>query len=560
MMFLNRLLIYSYNDMVYTFLKSQSLYDKNSYFAGYTPTLLGSNIKADHLTTLIWQLLSSFVPPVLLNNLFIIVALLLSIIFSYIFFKKITNDRPTSILFSLFYSFSLYFVFRVISATYSLYLMFVFPTLIHFLYMKKKPFIVGLFILFSLLLSSYYGNFLFITAVFWYLGDLILVRSTKKDKLISVFKNILLLSGSVSVVIFIVFGNILLSNSPVFTNYERVDRTKWDSTSIVYRPLEDFYNFSFRPWYFVIPPNASVFFGALSKQVYGYIESTGYYLADDYDEEEMGGTYLGWHLILGVLFVGAILLGKNVFNRQYSIFTPIYNNADIIKRSFLILILLLSITGPPSFTIAGQVFYTPSYLLYFFVPVFRVLVRFSIVLYLFILIINCYLFLSLYKYLAKWNGKVLVVAVTLLLQIVVFSVYLPLVDLAVPPKEVEALKNGSEKRFSYAVYPKGDYYSIFWILDHGKYLVNPEGIVISEKFNSDEFSKNLVTPEGINNLRALKTEYLIFYGNKVDLSLLEKIGDRNKNIKSKQNLTSFFSKELGNPVYSEGDVLIYKIN
>ena len=134
-------------------------------------------------------------------------------------------------------------------------------------------------------------------------------------------------------------GPLLYKNLPIFGSYTRSKGTELleENSHSVFRPIGDWYWFSFRPWYFFIPPKSSIFFGDLSKNIYDKIESTGYYLADDYMEEEMAGSYMGWHFLLGMAFVAVLLLLKKYKNKEFPVFKTVYENKELITRSFFII-------------------------------------------------------------------------------------------------------------------------------------------------------------------------------------------------------------------------------
>ena len=119
------------------------------------------------------------------------------------------------------------------------------------------------------------------------------------------------------------------------------------------------------------------------------LESTNYYLADDYTEEEAAGSFMGWHFLLGGLFVAALL----VFNKTKLslIFGGIQTNRLLLLNLYCLIALLFLFAMPPSFTVAGFTFYMPTYLIFYVFPVFRTLVRVAAPIFLLLLIINGYL-------------------------------------------------------------------------------------------------------------------------------------------------------------------------
>jgi hypothetical protein len=328
---------------------------------------------------------------------------------------------------------------------------------------------------------------------------------------------------------------------------------------IVYRPIEDWYNLSFRPWYFFIPPKSSIFFGELSKNIHKKIQNTGHYLADDYMEEEMAGSYMGWHFLIGLGVVVTLLLIRKFKGKEFTTFKSVYENREVIYRSFFIIFCILLISGPPSFTIKGIKIYTPTYLLYYIVPVFRTLVRWAVVIYLFVLIINSFLVQDLYNLMKNKFQKILFIISFLSLNFVVFAIKIPVININKPPQEIAFVKEKYPESVPYAVYPKGDYYSIFWIISHEDLLINPVNFMNHETgFDSNEFSKNLITEEGIKEFLKHNPKYLIYYPENISDEDLEKINKINNNLENREDIRDFFEREIGN-IAHVGNVIIFEV-
>ena len=495
--------------------------------------------------------------PILANNLFTIISLLLSILSTFFLVHRLKVSSISSFIFIILYSFSVYLVYRLISLTPGLYLVFIFPLTLYFLIEKTKPLILGLWVLFSLALVNYYGFFSFILVTFWYLYSLCIKKINVKE----FFKKVGMFLLPIIVGVAVFFGPTLVNNIPIFGKYEKPTvQEKASGVNRFYRPIEDWYNLSFRPWYFFIPPKSSVFFGDLSKNIYNKIEAGGYYLADDYMEEEMAGSYMGWHFLLGLGVVGTLLLLKKFKNIEFKTFKTVYENEEMIARSFFIIFCILLISGPPSFTIHGIEIYTPTYLLYYIIPVFRTLVRWAVVIYLFVLIINAFLIQDLYNLMKTKFQKVLFILTFIILNFVIFAIKIPVININNPPQEIAYVKEKYPESVSYAVYPKGDYYSIFWIISHEDLLINPVNFVNYETgFDSNEFSKNLVTEDGVKEFLNKDPKYLIYYPENVSEDDLEKISELNLDIQSRDDIYQFFSENFGESV-KVGKSVVFEIN
>jgi len=274
----------------------------------------------------------------------------------------------------------------------------------------------------------------------------------------------------------------------------------------------------------------------------------------------MAGSYMGWHFLLGLGVVAVLLLLKKYKNIEFKTFQNVYKNKEMITRSFFIIFCILLISGPPSFTIHGVEIYTPTYLLYYIVPVFRTLVRWAVVIYLFVLIINSFLVQDLYNLMKTKLQKILFIVAFLGLNFVIFAIKIPVININKPPEEIAFVKEKYPESVPYAVYPKGDYYSIFWIISHEDLLINPVNFINYETgFDSNEFSKNLVTQEGIQEFLDKDPKYLIYYPENISNDDLEKIAEINPSLKSRENIYEFFRSNFGDGVVV-GESVVFEIN
>lgn len=497
----------------------------------------------DPISSQIFNSLGSALGYVLANNVFLIFSIVFSMYFCYIFFNKINKNKILAVSYSVFFAFSVYFFYRAISLTPALYFIWMFPLLVYSIFCGRNTLVLFLSIFF-IFIGTYYWYFSVILICFWYLFNLISNYFTLKKFITRVF---ILLACNVTV---IAISNIDLisSNIALNKNYRDTGGVLYSSER-VYRPIEDWYNLSFRPWYFFIPPKSSIFFREFSRNIHQKIENTGYYLADDYMEEEMAGSYMGWHFLIGLGVVGTLLLLKRYKNIEFKTFKTLYENKEMIIRSFFIIFCILLISGPPSFTVGGVGIYTPTYLLYHIVPVFRTLVRWAVVIYLFVLIINSFLVQDLYNLMKKTWQKIAFIVGFLGLNFVIFAIRIPVININNPPEEVAFVKEKFPESVPYAVYPKGDYYSIFWIISHEDLLINPVNFINYETgFDSNEFSRKLITEEGIQRFLKQNPKYLIYYPNNISDDDLKKISEINHTVNSKEDIYEFFKSYFGEGV------------
>jgi hypothetical protein len=143
---------------------------------------------------------------------------------------------------------------------------------------------------------------------------------------------------------------------------------------------------------------------------------------------------------------------------------------------------------------------------------------------------------------------------------VIFAIKIPVININKPPQEIAYVKEKYPESVPYAVYPKGDYYSIFWIISHEDLLINPVNFINYETgFDSNDFSKNLITEEGIQVFLEQNPKYLIYYPQNISNDDLEKITEINPNIKSREDVYEFFKSYFGNGV-KVGESYVFDIN
>lgn len=506
--------------------------------------------------------------PILASNLLILLYLFLALTFSFVFFRSLIPDTQCTLVFNrlsnrdmisgffaLFFSFSPFFLFRISSLTFNLFQIFFFPLTLLFLIKSSKtkvsPYLFSIMLCFFMFYSSYYAYMTALLVIFWKFAEILIDRSVQeiKHSLLFLFK----IFVPVTVFVFLVYRNLIISNVPLLGNYRLTETTPDPRIETLYRPIEDYYNFSFRPWYFLIPPKTSLLFGDLSKKVYDYLESTNYYLASNYDNAEAGGSYLGWHLIFGYLF--ALFVGLEKVRNKFpklNKFENLISNKILIQKMTVVAILILLISHPPSFTISGIEIFTPSYILYKFFPFFRVLVRWSIVLYLLTLCVNVFLVLDIYKLIKRDYLKISFIVLFSLVHFALMSIKLPLIDMwRIPPEILYISRATKEEKVKFVVYPEGDFYSVFWTLRHKNYFYNVPQIKTAE-YKPAEFSNNILTSDGLSQLKINNIKYVLYYKNAKNKYI------PNDGILDESQISPTLEGNFGNIVYSDENVEIFE--
>ncbi len=269
---LNNYFIGYYGDQVSLFWKAW--WFKNYKLLGYTDKFFsplygapyGKYLGEVSHQPIIWGLyfsLSGYFNEILVYNILIILGFLLSLVFSYILFKKFFLSS-ISLYLSFSYSFSSYYLSQI-SNHLDLSQIWVFPLfIILFLkYMRSEKMIdhvfVGLVITFISLISNYYGFFIYLFVILYTLSDLFYGLVIDRKRHIK-----FVLPGSI-ISIFMSTCLLFLILKPYFkANYFSQTSLLPERRLRFVKPIEDFVTFSGRPWYYVLPSTRNPIFGSFS--------------------------------------------------------------------------------------------------------------------------------------------------------------------------------------------------------------------------------------------------------------------------------------------------------
>ena len=469
----------------------------------YSPQFLGNII--------LWLFHSAF-NPFLANNLLILCTSALTTYFSLKLFRHLFFSRKVSWFLALSFAFSPYFLYRVVSLSQLLYFTFVFPLLLYMLLSKKKPLFIGLFITFTFYLSNYYGYFCFITTLFFYAAQWVYHVARERTQWKAATKRSVLNGITVVTVILVTIllphTRVVSLSSHLFGNYDQqsIQAAGLEKT-IPLRDIQGFFSYTFRPWYFVLPPTDSVLMGTFSEKVYDRLAATEYFLTLNYDVQEAGGAFMGYTYPLLAL-LALYFLWKQKDEQVVRIVVPVMITA----------LLLLSISGPPFFTISGYTFYTPNALLYYVMPAFRVLVRLSVVLFLLLLILAGYGLQNIEKRMAPRPFSIFL-GVLYLLGVGQFAITLPVINGHAPPAYIPAIQAHTSEQHTtppvVAIYPNTIYEARFWLPYQGIALANPE-YFRAPSFEANTFTEVLPTVEGIKKAREHGVEWLLVFPKRID--------------------------------------------
>lgn len=515
-------------------------------------------VSSEPLFYTFYQILSNYIDSIFLYNLLVFLTWIFLIFFSFKFFSMFFNDRFISICLSLVFSFSPYFYYHmqshlVLTQFWIVLIYLIFLVKIFLKESKVFDFIfIGTILAILALTSNYLG---FFSIVFTLLYFLIYWMFTIKETPTKFYKYIfgLLTIFLTFLTIFFTFNfrflNILLN-----PNYQELSTNLKIVTG---RPIEDFFIFSSRPWYYILPSIDNPFFGELSSKLILDLQSNwGIFLTDNYFKSEHSSSFLGIsNLIIG--FAGLLFLinsyKKNINTNYFEI------QAIILSIVCLALVLF---TMPPYLTFFGKNIYSPSYLIYEFFPMFRVTSRLGVFVLLLWLILVGFGYKVIFSYLRKREFSNLKIRIIFL-----FMVTISLLEFYIPPKFINFsdtpdvfryIKENLNPEDKIVVYPHSKTKeSLFWSKYYSKDLINTYGAAhnIDEKIITNvEFTENLTTCKGIYDAIGLGATFLVFFPNEAyingDFSFISGIEEvfRFENISQQEyNASKFWTiQNIGN--------------
>jgi len=519
---------------------------------GYNPSL---TLLTEPIYFAIFFFFSNFLDPIYTFNIFNIITILFTFFISFKFYNYLLKNKYISLALSIFTIINPYMIYHIRShpqliQIWSVYLLFYYLVKYKlFIVFKAKNYIIlGLLVSFNFLISNYLGFFSYILYFYLFLTHQVINLYYKNYKNILVSIKYFILSIAVSLAVLFIFL------FPYFKNlYQQNNSINISDNSIqtpFNRPIEDFITFSSRPWYFIIPPVDNIFFGNISSSIINYLQNEwGNYLTKNYFKSEHSSLYLGIINII-ISFFGLYYLYKNRINIQA--------NTIILLSSIPFLIFF---TLPPIIVINNFSIYSISYIIWVFFPMFRVLSRLGII----IFILNLILVGFGYKYLFSTLKKPFFYFMfSVLILITLSELYVPLKFTYVGnvPNSIKYLSDNLKENDAIATYPYDKTnYVFFWQRDHKKNVINPKGYYnVSNNFDSNEFTDKLITCNGIINSINLGMTHIInfdltekFFENQMFLTMVY-IGEDVEISKKSNNFIKYETANIG------AKFKIYKVN
>ena len=467
-------------------------------------------------------LLAKNTAPILAYNLIILAGTALNFFFAYKFFKKLFGRYIAALLATVF----LASPFLAYQSRSHFDLMQFWPVIwflntLFFSKSNRKAVYLGLLLTLITGISNYLGYFTIMAVVLY--GGLAKLPPILKERnravILAKLRFIFTMGGIFILTTFIFLAPYIKSNyfSP------KVRAEKVVDTKSVNRPFEDFMTFSSRPWYYLLPSVDNPFFGKLSQQALDRLASEGNYLTQNYFKAEHSSSYLGWmNLVLASIGVLSLAIARR--KRRLSTELSGNNGSGLIGWSLInypavliTIIGLIILTMPPSFTVNSSTIYTPSYLLFKFFPMFRVLARAGIVILFLTLIFTGYGYLAIVKFSVAKNLNRRVIRSTLLilalLSVAEFVIPLKITHVGTPPQVYSYIGATDHLKSPIVVYPYAKTNeALFWITAHNQPLINPRMYENrATGFISEDFTNLLNTAVGLDKANQLGAKYLVYF-------------------------------------------------
>lgn len=472
------------------------------------------------------------VNPILFFNIFVILTISLILFFSFKAFKFFIKNSFVAILLSILFLFSGYVVYQLRSHV-DLAQIWMFPAFLLILTkrdFKYKYVLLGIFLGLVAGISNYIGFFTLIFFVLYFFAQEIISQFYlqkhywNKSVLANYFVSFVFFALTASLYLLPYVNAQYFSSTPTLDNVNASIGSTVRARYKIARPFEDFIIFSSRPWYYFLPSVDNVFYGKFSKQIIDNMQNNwGYYLAQNYFKEEHSASFLGYINFILAIFGFRYVLKSFKSKQNLGLESATFLSLALVALCFFLL------SMPPLITISGFTLYTPSYLMWLIFPMFRTLARTGSFVLFILLIFTGFGYVSLLDSIknsinSKYRNLVAVFSVSICFIVSLSEFYIPvkIYDASRAPKVYTYLLNKFGDKSPIAVYPYSKTNAaLFWLPYYKKPLINPRFYSDSASgFNSEVFTKSLISCAGIDSARELGMKYLIVFDK--DISEQEK--------------------------------------
>ncbi len=452
-------------------------------------------------------------------NIFILVSLGLVLITTYLLFNHFTKTKIVSIMLATLFTLSPYFYYQSRSHV-TLIQFWLVVLFVYFLIQAKSFkhfFWLGLYLTLVTLVSNYFAYFcLLILGGYFFAKQITYKIYGLKYWSMQVWLKYLFCL----ITFFVTTVPILMPYFRAFygTN-DSSNQTESTDSKGLNRTLEDFFIFSSRPWYFVLPSIDNPFVGNVTNETVRWLQNDwGYFLTQNYFKSEHSASFLGWINIVMASY-GVYLVIRRLREKQLTTPTSIEDSTELkILALVLVAIFLGILTLPPYITLGGIKLHMPSYILYKVFPMFRVLTRLGTVILLIVLVPTAYTYKESITKIKEKKG--VLVSTLLILPIYAFSlaeffVPIKLTDVSQMPEVFEYVKTQTPQDSVIAVFPYSrTNTAMFWIKDFQRAVVNPREFKDPKRgFNSENFTKELTKCEGLRSAAHLGVNYIVVFPN-----------------------------------------------
>lgn len=471
----------------------------------------------------IYSFLAYLLGGVAAYNLITIIVLALNAYFFYRLLSLFKVNNYLKIVYSLVFVLSPYFYFHLEHHP----LLFVFPTLymIEILLKHndkdlsyKQIAYLSFITVIQTFLSNYLGYFALMTLGIFFVYRLVLSKTLGFRKFVSFYLMYFLIAIPVLLPYFYanfytrISGNAIVNESKynltINFNEESQERTVQSDPPAnvksekyyLHRPIEDFFYFTSRPWFLIMPPVSHPITGDTGKFILDLFKNKwGSWLAQNYFEAEHSSAYLG---LINMVFILMFLYRK--------IKTRSFDAKDNLNILFVVAIVLTVLTMPPYITVGGLKIYNITYLIANAVPIFRSLIRLAVIINAIVLILSIVQF----QYLIN-KYKLPSIIIFVLSFVLAFDYTIPFTIVNVYKNSdmyTEIGELNKDKNYL-AIYPnKYTGEGLINMKFHRSPLINPPGYIRTEiGFNSKNFTDDLSTQINLDKFKSIGGKYIILY-------------------------------------------------
>ncbi len=451
------------------------------------------------------HILAFFVDPLILFPGLVFVGLLISWLVAFRIYSRVF-PRFTSALLALTFLLSPYFAYHSKSHVELVYVGLALLVLDLFIFdysvpSKKRALLGGFLLAFTMGVSNYLGYFTLLLLI--PLGTIKFLSTPRSSRGALLYSYVLLgISTAVFGALFLLpyFSTYLATFFPGLNSVAPICTPAFGA---IQRPLEDFFVFSSRPWYFFLPSPENPFIGTVASATVSFLQdSLHLWLASNYFPSEHSASFLGcFNLVLGL---GGIL----IFIKHRM---PLDKKTQFVFWSVLATLgFLIILMMPPFVTVRGYKLFFPSFVLFKLFPMFRVLARLGVfVLFFWLFFVGIALTYLQNNLNSFWFKFIL--GLWFIGNALTMFVPLRFTYVGSPPQVFTYLASNSQPQDALAVYPfKMALSSTFWIRVYKRPLVNPRGVYVSAEGTRD-LTASLATPKGLAYAQRLGTRYLVYF-------------------------------------------------